>query len=268
MENVMPFEYESHQVRVTIDDSGEPWWVAKDVCEVLEIEKYRDAISRLDDDEKGCPVIVDTLGGPQEMSTISESGLYTLIMRSNKPEAKKFRRWVTHDVLPAIRKNGYYAAGVLSRDKTRPMLDMAREYERAVRLFNVARNMFTSTRAPFPTAMIRANDWVRKRTGLDCFREFDLEYLDAPGGLRGILKFVEENCFVGEQYFCHPPELFKRYQEWSEAQELPTYGKFTFYKELAENFRVRRVRRNQDSTLSFEGIRLNDRADVPGEVNP
>lgn len=88
---------------------GEPWFVAKDVCDALGISKYRDAVSRLDDDERGS-VLVDTLGGAQETSTISEPGLYKLIMRSRKPEAKAFQRWVTHEVLPAIRKTGGYIA--------------------------------------------------------------------------------------------------------------------------------------------------------------
>ena len=104
--NLQVFDFNEHAVRIIMQD-GEPWWVAKDVCEILEISKYRDAITKLDDDER-CPVKVDTLNGAQEMTAISESGLYTLIIRSNKPEAKKFRRWVTHEVLPSIRKTGSY----------------------------------------------------------------------------------------------------------------------------------------------------------------
>ena len=92
---------------VTID--GEPWWVAKDVCEVLGIRNSRDAVSRLDDDEKGVGK-TDTLGGSQELVVVSEPGLYKLIARSNKPEAKTFLRWVTHDVLPSIRATGSYIA--------------------------------------------------------------------------------------------------------------------------------------------------------------
>lgn len=85
----------------------EPWWVANDVCEALEISNPRDAISVLDEDEKGVGKIY-TPGGEQEMNIISESGVFALIMRSNKPEAKKFRKWVTSEVLPAIRKTGRF----------------------------------------------------------------------------------------------------------------------------------------------------------------
>lgn len=87
---------------------GEPYFVAKDVCDVLEIVKHRDAVARLDDDERGRPVVVDTLRGKQSMATVNESGLYTLIFQSRKPEAKTFRKWVTKEVLPNIRKHGFY----------------------------------------------------------------------------------------------------------------------------------------------------------------
>lgn len=95
-------------VRVSTRD-GEPWFVAKDVCDALGIAKYRDAVSRLDPDERGS-VLVDTLGGAQEASAVSEPGFYKLVMRSRKPEAKAFQRWVTHEVLPAIRRTGGYMA--------------------------------------------------------------------------------------------------------------------------------------------------------------
>ena len=101
------FNYKNQQVRVIIVN-GMPWWVAKDVCEVLDISNYRDAVSRLDEDERGS-VLVDTLGGPQQMAAVNEPGLYGLIMTSRKPEAKQFKRWVTHEVLPAIRQTGTYS---------------------------------------------------------------------------------------------------------------------------------------------------------------
>ncbi|MFA6396627.1 MAG: Bro-N domain-containing protein [Sulfurimonas sp.] len=96
------FNFNDNEVRCQIINN-EPWFVAKDVCTVLGIEKYCDAIAKLDEDE-GCPLKVDTLGGIQTMTGINESGLYSLILRSNKPEAKVFKKWVTSEVLPAIRK--------------------------------------------------------------------------------------------------------------------------------------------------------------------
>lgn len=93
-------------VRV-VDVNGEPWFVARDVCECLELTNTSQTLSYLDDDEKGITTN-DTPGGAQEMSIVSEAGLYSLILRSRKPEAKAFKRWITHEVLPAIRRHGAY----------------------------------------------------------------------------------------------------------------------------------------------------------------
>ncbi len=86
---------------------NEPWFVAKDVCDCLSIGKYRDAVSRLDEDERGS-VEVDTLGGKQGMTAVNEYGLYNLVLSSRKPEAKEFKRWITHEVIPSLRKYGIY----------------------------------------------------------------------------------------------------------------------------------------------------------------
>lgn len=93
-------------VRSILIDS-DPWFVAADVCKALELEKTNRALSRLDDDEKGAHS-VSTPGGRQRMSIISESGLYSLILGSRKPEARAFKRWITHEVIPSIRKHGAY----------------------------------------------------------------------------------------------------------------------------------------------------------------
>lgn len=121
------FRYDSHEVRVTVID-GEPWFVAGDVCGVLEIRNGRDALSRLDDDEKGVAT-TDTLGGPQQVSVINEAGLYSLILTSRKPEAKAFKRWITHDVLPAIRKTGSYGspAGISFEEMTAQVINGLQE---------------------------------------------------------------------------------------------------------------------------------------------
>lgn len=96
------------EVRAFAED-GEPMFVARDLCDALGIDRYRDAVARLDDDERGS-VLVDTPGGKQNMAAVTEPGFYKLVMRSRKPEAKAFQRWVTHDVLPALRRDGAYVA--------------------------------------------------------------------------------------------------------------------------------------------------------------
>jgi len=95
------------QIR-TINQNGEPWFVAADVCRALELGDTHKAVERLDSDEKGRNSI-PTLGGMQEMTVVNEPGLYSLVLGSRKPEAKAFKRWITHEVIPAIRKHGMYA---------------------------------------------------------------------------------------------------------------------------------------------------------------
>ena len=106
MNNLQVFNYNGNEVR-TIQKDGEPWWVLKDVCEVLGLSSPHKVFDRLDEDEKGRNQI-PTPGGEQEMTVINESGLYNVILRSDKPEAKPFRKWVTSEVLPSIRKHGAY----------------------------------------------------------------------------------------------------------------------------------------------------------------
>lgn len=99
------------KVRV-VEREGQPWFVARDVCECLELENVSEALRGLDEDEKitlSNPDGNPRAGIPHQMNAVSEPGLYSLILRSRKPEAKAFKRWVTHDVIPSIRKRGLYA---------------------------------------------------------------------------------------------------------------------------------------------------------------
>lgn len=98
---------ENASLRVQVIDN-EPWFVAKDVCDVLGIVNHKDAVSRLDNDEKRGVGITDPIGRQQIANAVSESGLYSLIFQSRKPSAKSFRKWVTSEVLPSIRKTGGY----------------------------------------------------------------------------------------------------------------------------------------------------------------
>ena len=105
---VQVFNNDDFSVRTLTDDNGNIWFVAKDVCEILGLENVSMALQKLDDDEKDEVKNFDVVGRKQVMTTINESGLYTLVMRSNKPQARLFRKWVTSEVLPAIRKHGAY----------------------------------------------------------------------------------------------------------------------------------------------------------------
>lgn len=102
------FNYQGTELR-TVVLNNEPWFVAKDVCDILEIKNPSQALTRLDDDEKGL-ILNDTPSGKQKMAHVNEYGLYALVLSSRKPEAKQFKRWITHEVIPTIRKTGGYVA--------------------------------------------------------------------------------------------------------------------------------------------------------------
>ena len=108
MSNIRIFNYNSVEVR-TIQKDGEPWFVLRDVCNVLGLGTPARVAERLDTDEVSQTHITDSMGRQQGMTIINESGLYNVILRSDKPEAKPFRKWVTSEVLPTIRRHGMYA---------------------------------------------------------------------------------------------------------------------------------------------------------------
>lgn len=115
------YNFESHTIR-TLAINNEPWFIAKDVCDAIGIDNNRKALLALDEDEKGV-TLSNTLGGKQEMNIISESGMYTLILRCRDAVKKgsvphRFRKWVTAEVLPAIRKTGKYEAKTTADDRT------------------------------------------------------------------------------------------------------------------------------------------------------
>lgn len=110
MSNIQIFNYQSNEVR-TVEMRGEPWFVLKDVCTVLGLTTPARVAERLDGDEVSQTHLTDSMGRKQETTVVNESGLYHVILRSDKPEAAPFRKWVTSEVLPSIRKNGGYIAG-------------------------------------------------------------------------------------------------------------------------------------------------------------
>lgn len=109
MNDVRLFEFEEKEVRVQMIDNA-PWWVAKDVCDNIGLSDVSMSMQRLDDDEKLIQKLFVS-GQERDVWLINESGLYSLILTSNKPEAKKFKKWITAEVLPSIRKTGGYLVG-------------------------------------------------------------------------------------------------------------------------------------------------------------
>lgn len=158
----LSFAFGDRAVRVVMQDV-EPWWIAKDLCRILDIRNDRQAVGRLDDDQKGVCQI-DTLGGPQIVSIINESGMWMLVLRSDKPQAVELRRWLTREVLPTLRKTGRYEmpgrpalpdAGQLMLDHDATRISVALNVVREARkLFGPqsARLMWMNMGLPAPVA--------------------------------------------------------------------------------------------------------------------
>ena len=100
-----------------LEKDGEPWFVAADVCKALDLDNSRQAVARLDDDEKNTVILTDGIPGNPNKTIVNEPGLYTLVLGSRKPEAKAFKRWITHDVIPSIRKTGGYTTAKAPQGK-------------------------------------------------------------------------------------------------------------------------------------------------------
>lgn len=255
--NVIPFQYNSQDVRVIIDALGAPWWVAKDVCDVLNISEYRHAVEKLDDDERGVEK-VHTLGGPQEMIVINQSGLFTLVLRSNKPEARPFRKWITSEVLPAIMQTGEYSL-VKEPDPSRHLLHMGRRYERVTRIFRSLKIMARTAGFTGTQAVLRANRVTREKTGFDCLELIGGGDLSAPVYIES---FVDDACHLGPDCTVHPASLYDAYVSWCNSHNGLPFGKIQFYQYIVTTYGLRRYRPSGSTVEMFEGIALRKGGDI------
>ena len=160
---IVPFDFQGQPVRtVTLD--GQPWFVAKDVCTVLGIANPSDAVRSLDDDEFRLvsAALVSTEGRPQDtFNLVNEPGLYSLILRSRKPEAKAFKRWVTHEVLPAIRQTGGYAV--------EPQFEVPRTLPDALRAYAAEVEAHEETKAENAKLKVKADQFDEWLNGKGCY---------------------------------------------------------------------------------------------------
>lgn len=108
---IQKFDFKGAALRTLTDEAGEPWFVLKDCMSILDLGNPTEIVKMFDKDEFSTTEVIDSIGRRQQTYIISEPGLYRLVMKSRKPEAKEFQRWVTHEVLPSIRKHGGYMAG-------------------------------------------------------------------------------------------------------------------------------------------------------------
>jgi prophage antirepressor-like protein len=170
------FAYESSAVR-TVRKDGEPWFVATDIAKILGYKEAKDMARMLDDDEKGAHIL-PTLGGEQELLIISESGLYAAILKSRREEAKKFRKWVTSEVLPSIRKTGGYIDPEVVRAIPKVPAHEADHAVAAARSFNAMMRAGRAMGLPLAQAALRANDSALRRSGVDVMAEMGVSVDD------------------------------------------------------------------------------------------
>lgn len=229
--SVVPFQFENHQIRTITDKYGQPWFIAKDVCGVLELSDVSMACKNLGDDEKLVQALLVS-GQQRSLTFISESGLYRLIFRSNKPEAETFRKWVFSEVLPEIRKTGRYElhddeqsdAPVTSG--TIPVT-VAR-LEEAARGVKAAMIMARALGYRQDQARLMATGVVRDITGVDALALFNisgdeeaerLPVLDkqppADWAVREIFgRFISEACALDEGTKTPATVLYERFLTW------------------------------------------------------
>ena len=202
MSNIRIFNYNSVEVR-TIQNDGEPWFVLRDVCNVLGLGTPARVAERLDPDEVSQTHITDSMGRQQEMTIINESGLYNVILRSDKPEAKPFRKWVTSEVLPTIRRHGMYATPdtvekmLADPDTTIKLLETIKQ-ERAARMALEAKAEADKPKVLFADAVSASHTSILVGDLAKLLRQNGVEI-----GQNRLFSFLREKgylCSQGERY--------------------------------------------------------------------
>ena len=182
----------------------EAWFVAKDVCNCLEINNSRQALIRLDDDEKSSVILNDGTPGNPEKSVVNEYGLYSLVLSSRKPEAKEFKRWITHDVIPQIRKTGQYVA-----DIPRTLPDALRAYANEVEEHNKAKALIEAQADLSIQDPQTFEEQAMRFVGKDLYKAFFYGYTKKQWGVEpkelpaSILKRLPVRFNYDDDYFAH-----------------------------------------------------------------
>lgn len=202
--------HNEYNVRI-IDLNGELWFVAADVASALDYPSAPQMTRNLDDDEKGMHN-VHTLGGSQEMLIINESGLYSAILKSRKPEAKKFKKWVTSEVLPTIRKTGKYEA---------PKPIEKRDYINNNDMLNIKRLIWACTHHIGHGEAFKFGIWysLRKVTGVPSPAKFEVEHLPVLAQeFQRILSIIEP--YLKARYACEEALIKRLLRDREDAQSL------------------------------------------------
>lgn len=244
MSGIQVFSYNDNDIR-TVEQEGVVWWVLTDICKVLGLSTPSRVAERLEDDEVSQTHIIDSLGRTQEVTTVNESGLYNVILRSDKPEAVPFRRWVTHEVLPSIRKHGAYMTpetlekAILNPD-TLIQIATALKAEQDKNKALQAANAELTVQVQIDRPKVEYFDTLCERGTLTNFREtakqlgipqkkfvqflLDRKYVyrDQRGKLMPYAQYIDKGLFAIK-------ESFNENTQWSGTQTLVTVkGRETF----------------------------------------
>lgn len=268
---VILFKYEQQNMRVILDKNGEPWFIGKDICDILGLKNVSQATQKMADDEKLIQKMFVS-GRDRVLLTISESGLYALVAQSNKPEAGPFGQWVTHDMLPLLRKMrlcidpGSIAPALSAVNNSRTLLDRALVMEGSVRIFKAAVSIARAAGLKGRAALVKANAITLRTPGtIDCLQELGIQDQDINEKDQ-IPNFVSARCILGEgrqgEVSVSPPVLYQEYKEYIAEMGVDPLGKQFFYRQLKDHCpKVRRLRKSYSSRDYFFGIGLNDSPD-------
>lgn len=230
---IMPFYYGDDRIRVIQDENGDPWWMAKDVCDVLKLFNYRKAVLSLEDEEKGITKS-NAYGDEQDLVTISDSGLYTLIIQSNATESKKFLRWIIYDVMPIIHRTKHHLnagmdyTGFITDSTVRKSGNMyfpiAKLVEAADKFLEgeaalKALNFFTGM--PVDDLLEKLENKKLKHQAANI--DFRTQVFDA---------FISDVCVFGEHYQVSRKDLFKNYESYCQKNGCIAYSRENFFREL------------------------------------
>ena len=293
MNEIIPFIYEDQPIRVIMDEKKDPWWVAKDVCNILGIGNPTKALRALDDDEKNTLTLskgilgisdntaeisdsIPAKRGNPNVNIVNEPGLYTLIIRSEKPKARVFRRWITHEVLPSIRKTGNYA---MNPPQTGPENDnpegdrlippqvwhRIRSAGQGVRLsyriklLSLACQMNRLDQTMAPTRAGVLLDYAELCNNVCTAPELPTDNQDEDV----IGDFIGKHCFQETGAKVQAADIYSRFRAWyleTEGDDVPTNT--WFGRRLARRFE----KRKSQGLVMYHGIGLRDEEDEPEEV--
>ncbi|WP_084511709.1 BRO-N domain-containing protein [Desulfatibacillum aliphaticivorans] len=224
MNELVNFDYQGVRVRVVMDDDGTPWWVAADVCRILEIKNTPQALSGLDDDERSTISINDSTsrnGGNPNVNIINEPGVYSLIFRSRKKAAKAFKRWVTHEVLPELRRTGSYEISNPDEDHNAILVYQAGlKPSQRIKLLEMAQRMVCTNPEALPRIWKTYGDLCRLVGGGQSIQ----------GGVR---EFLDSCCFLESEASVPRKELYEAYLAFCRNLSIQPLGLINFFKEIS-----------------------------------